>query len=288
MIEQFAYVTRVPTAGETIVGNSVAMGWGGKGANQAVMACNLGAKVALVNCLGDDSHGPAYRERLKGLGVDVTHVYTAPGASSGVAPIWVEADGTNRIIIVPGANHLLTDQQAITAIESLSPAVVIGQFEIPQNVTAAAFKAAKAKGATTLLNPAPAEAIDPALLAVTDWLIPNESEFELLAGAPPTDETIVAFGERVGVRLLVTLGSAGVALHLGSSVERLPPPETPNVVDTTGAGDAFVGAFAHGLASGRPEHDAVLLGMACASDSVTRAGSQSAFPDRARCQSKFL
>ena len=146
MIEQFAYVTRVPTAGETIVGNSVAMGWGGKGANQAVMACNLGAAVALVNCLGDDSHGPAYRDRLKGLGVDVTHVYTAPGASSGVAPIWVEADGTNRIIIVPGANHLLTEQQAITAIESLSPAVVIGQFEIPQKVTAAAFKAAKAKG----------------------------------------------------------------------------------------------------------------------------------------------
>ncbi len=246
----------------------------------------------MVNMLGDDSYGRDYLERLASLGIDTTHVHTAAGTNSGVAPIWVEADGTNRIIIVPGANHKLTPAQAVAAVEALPARVVVGQLEILQEVTAAAFAAAKRLGATTVLNPAPAEALEPSLLAAADWLIPNESEFALLSSgaavdAPPTDEAILAFASTLsaGTRLLVTLGGAGVALVSadGARVERLPPPHTPDVVDTTGAGDAFVGAFAHGLAAGLGELDAVRLGMACASDSVRRPGTQPSFPTPEAC-----
>lgn len=292
MTDMITYVKRAPGAGETIVGDRMAIGFGGKGANQAVMARFLGSEVAMVNCLGDDANGASYRKRFEELGIDTSHVHTAAaGISSGAAPIWVEADGQNRIIIVPGANHELTPQQAVAAVEALPAAVVIGQFEIPQVVTAAAFAAAKARGATTVLNPAPAEAISAELLAASDWLIPNESEFALLStGAlsdePPSDEAIAAFAKKVGVRLLVTLGGAGCALvGADGSVSRLPaPPMESAVKDTTGAGDAFVGAFCHGLAAGLGELDAVRLGMACASDSVTRDGTQSSFPSRARCE----
>ena len=138
-----------------------------------------------------------------------------------------------------------------------------------------------------MLNPAPASKIDPALLAVTDWLIPNESEFELLAGSPPTDAAILKFAAEVGVRVVVTLGADGVALAAAGSgtVTRLPAPKLEKpVVDTTGAGDAFVGAFAHGLATGLNEVAAAKLGMACASDSVTREGTQTAFPGRDSCE----
>ena len=154
-------------------------------------------------------------------------------------------------------------------------------------MTAAAFAAAKLRtgGATTVLNPAPASTIDAALLAVTDWLIPNESEFELLAGSPPTDAAIAKFAAEVGVRVLVTLGADGVALFAGGTVTRLAAPKLEKtVVDTTGAGDAFVGAFAHALATGLDEWKAAKLGMACASSSVTREGTQTAFPDRDLCE----
>ena len=253
------------------------------------MAANLGSSVAMVNCLGDDSYGKMYRERFDALGIDTTHVFNAPG-SSGVAPIWVEANGTNRIIIVPGANDSLTPHQAAAAVEALPATLVIGELEIPQAVTAAAFSAARRRGATTVLNPAPAATLDASLLAASDWLIPNESEFALLAtGAladtPPSDEAILRYASTVSARLIVTLGAAGVALVADGGVHRLPAPALHSkVIDTTGAGDAFVGAFCHGLASGLGEREAVQLGMTCASDSVTREGSQTSFPSRDACK----
>lgn len=292
MTEQIAYVKRAPGPGETIVGERMAFGFGGKGANQAVMARYLGSDVVMVTCLGDDANGSAYHKHFESLGIDTTHVHTASGIASGAAPIWVEADGQNRIIVVPGANDLLTPEQAVAAVAAVPAAeVVVGQFEIPQAVTAAAFAAAKARGSTTVLNPAPAQSLDPALLSATDWLIPNESEFALLAtgqpsDAPPSDEAIAAFASTVpkGVRLLVTLGCDGVALvDAAGAVQRLPPPPTAHVVDTTGAGDAFVGSFCHALASGFAELAAIQFGMACASDSVTREGTQTSFPKRDRC-----
>ena len=290
---QFTYMDRAPAAGETVVGTRTAIGFGGKGANQAVQARLCGSSVAMVNMLGDDATGMQYLKKLDEIGIDTTHVTIAPGVPSGCAPIWVEKDGTNRIIVVPGANDMMTPEAAVSAIDSLDvAAVVIGQMEIPQAVTAAAFAAAKRKGAVTVLNPAPASSLIPELVEVEDWIIPNESEFALLATGSvsetqPTTEAIEAYAKTLAPRrLLVTLGVDGVALvDSGGQVQRLsPPPMREAVVDTTGAGDSFVGAFCHGLAIGLSELDACRLGMACASDSVTREGTQPSFPTHERCK----
>ena len=280
MIDLIAYTGRVPQAGETIQGDDFQLGFGGKGANQAVMARLLGAEVAMVNSLGDDVFGDMTVRNFESFGIDTTFLARVPG-SSGVAPIWVEPDGTNRIICVAGANDAMVPSDAAAAIAALDPlAAVIGQFEIPQPVTAAAFAAARQIGAVTILNPAPAADMDPDLLAVADWVIPNELEFARLAGATSdvTDAEIAAFAARTGTRVLVTLGARGAALLDGTgAVQRIPAP-TVVASDTTGAGDAFVGAFAYGLALGLDELRAVRLGVRCASDSVQRPGTQSSFP----------
>lgn len=285
-IDLIAYVERVPAAGETVIGDRFQMGFGGKGANQAVMAARLGARVSMIGALGDDVYATMTFGNLAEQGVDATHVARVDG-SSGVAPIWVERDGTNRIIVVPGANDAVDPDGAAAAIRSMGRIdVAIGQLEIPQRVTAAAFRAAREIGATTILNPAPAAALDDDLLAAADWLIPNETEFASLAGVdrldPEDDEAIVGYSRRLAPRLALTLGSRGAAVVTREGrVERMAA--VPVIaVDTTGAGDAFVGAFAVGLGSGLDELAAVRLGIACASDSVTRHGTQSSFASMER------
>jgi len=285
-IDLVAYLSRVPRSGETLVGRRFQMGFGGKGANQAVMARLLGAEVVMVNCLGDDTYGDMTLDNFAGFGIDTANVYRVPGAS-GVAPIWVEPDGSNRIIIIPGANHELTGDQAARSVRRTPDAgAVVGQFEIPQEVTAAAFAAAREQGATTVLNPAPAAALSSGLLELTDWLIPNEVEFEMLTGGSlDSDRALLAFAEVTATRLVVTLGEDGAAVVSAGfdRVEHLPSPGV-DPVDTTGAGDAFVGAFVFGLASGLGERAAVRLGNACAADSVTRPGTQSSFPRSERIE----
>ena len=283
-IDLIAYTQRAPGPGETVMGDRFQSGFGGKGANQAVMARLLGADVAFVGALGDDLYATMTLENFATLGVDAGGVMRVAG-SSGVAPIWVEADGTNRIVVVPGANDLVTPEHASAALAALERVdVAVGQFEVPQAVTAAGFAAAQARGATTILNPAPSAPIEPALLAVTDWLIPNEVEFGILAGisGDPTDEDFAAFAEETNTRLVVTLGARGAALvGPGGNITHVPAVPV-RAIDTTGAGDAFVGAFAVGLALGLPEVAAVSLGIRCASDSVTRPGTQASFPDAER------
>lgn len=292
-IDLVTYVERAPGPGETVIGSRFESGFGGKGANQAVMARLLDAQVAFVGALGDDAYAATTLANFERRGIDAGEVMRVPG-SSGVAPIWVEADGTNRIIVVPGANDLVTPDHAARAVGGIgSIDVAIGQFEVPQAVTAAGFSAAKARGATTILNPAPAAPISPDLLAVTDWLVLNEVEFSILAetdsdGAEITDGAMRAYAARVGTRLLVTLGARGAALvGRDGSVQRVDAVPVP-AIDTTGAGDAFVGAFAVGLGIGLAELAAVRLGIACASDSVTRLGTQSSFPDAERCAELLL
>ena len=279
-----AYVRRAPGPGETVIGHRFQSGFGGKGANQAAMARLLGADVAFVGALGEDAYADLTLENFRRLGIDAAGVLRVPG-SSGVAPIWVEDDGTNRIIVVPGANDLLAPDRAAAAVAALERIdVAVGQFEVPQAATAAAFATARARGAVTILNPAPAATIAGDLLAVTDWLIPNESEFAALAGSSGEageagDDALRAFAAGLGVRLIVTLGASGAALvDANGAVTRLPA-RAVTAIDTSGAGDAFVGAFAVGIAMGWPEIDAVALGLACASDSVTRQGTQASFPD---------
>jgi ribokinase len=284
-IDLIAYAARVPGAGETVIGDRFQMGFGGKGANQAVMAARLGARVSMVGALGDDVYAAMTRDNLAAQDVGATHVAQVSG-SSGVAPIWVEPDGTNRIIVVPGANDAVDPAVATTAVRSLEGlAVVVGQLEIPQRVTAAAFQAAREVGATTILNPAPAATLDDDLLDAADWLIPNETEFATLAGVgrfePDDDVALTAYARRVRPRLIVTLGSRGAAIVGQDGAITRVPAVPVRAIDTTGAGDAFVGALAYGLAAGFPELTAVRLGIACASDSVTKTGTQSSFATRA-------
>jgi ribokinase len=284
-IDLVAYTPRVPGPGETIIGDRFAMGFGGKGANQAVMAARLGATVSMIGALGDDAYAAMTLENFAAQGVDASQVARV-GGSSGVAPIWVEPDGTNRIIVVAGANGLVDPAAAAAAIERLPTLdVILGQLEIPQPATLAAFVAARARGAVTVLNPAPAAALDPPLIGVTDWLVPNEVELGAIAGAPiaDSDADVEAFARRIGSSVVVTLGVRGAALVGVGGVIRVAAPSV-EAIDTTGAGDAFVGAFAVGLALGFEPQAAVRLGVGCASDSVTRRGTQSSFadPDRAR------
>jgi ribokinase len=284
-VDLVAYVDRAPEAGETVVGGTFATHFGGKGANQAVMARRLGARVGLVGRLGDDAHGAMTRDELVRLGVDVDHLAVARGTATGIAQIWVEQDGDNRIVVVPGANAELTPEHAAASVRALRPDVVVAQLEVPRPAVTAAFVAAREVGATTVLNPAPAAELDAALLAATDWLVPNETELALVAGTTGSDDAeLVRAAERLGVRLAVTLGERGVAVvTTDGRVERIASPAV-DVVDTTGAGDAFVGAFAVGLAAGVPEVAALQAAVGLAADSVGRAGAQASYPDPVRAR----
>jgi ribokinase len=286
MIDLVAFADRLPGPGETLVGTRFLQGFGGKGANQAVAAARFGASVALVNAVGDDPNGRAILDNLRDQGVRTDDVAVVHG-TSGVAPIWVDGAGMNRIIIIPGANALVDPGLAAAAVRRIRPAAVVGQFEIPQATTTAAFEAARDVGATTILNPAPGAVIEAALLAVADWLVPNETEFALIGGRPLTGSSdkqaaaIAALGDELKAGLVVTLGERGVALRpRGGPVTWITAP-TVQALDTTGAGDAFVGAFAVGLGLGWSPAAAAALGCATATDSVTRAGTQASYPDRA-------
>jgi ribokinase len=244
----------------------------------------------MVNAVGDDGYGEQTLANFARHGIDTTHVRRLVG-SSGVAQIWVEPDGSNRIIVVPGANLGLEPEDGIAGVDAQARLdVVIGQFEIRQEVTAAAFRAARDRGAVTILNPAPGAPILPDLVAAADWIIPNEHEFAIIAAAEglPEDahspDALTRAAGALGTRLVVTLGDQGAALVGADGEVRPIPAPRVEAVDSTGAGDAFVGAFAYALASGWDEVDAVRLGCAIAADSVTRPGTQTSFPDPDRCR----
>ena len=280
MIDLTAYAAVIPAPGQTLEGDLFTTGFGGKGANQAVIAAHCGAEVHFVGKLGRDLFGDSIAENFKKLGIDSEYVERSD-TPNGVAHIWVDANGENRIIIIPGANHEIESKKAIEAIESIAGlAVVVAQCEIKQEVTLAAFSAAKKRGCATILNPAPYQPLSEELLAVTDWIIPNETEFKELLGQDPTsDEVLKKF--RPGKNSIVTLGSEGAVLITSEgNLTRVSAPRV-NPVDTTGAGDAFVGVFAFGLASGKNPEDAMKLGVKVASMSVTRKGAQSSYPSQA-------
>jgi len=280
MIDLTAYATVIPAPGQTLEGDLFTTGFGGKGANQAVIAAHCGAEVHFVGKLGRDLFGDSIAENFKKLGIDSEYIERSD-TPNGVAHIWVDANGENRIIIIPGANHEIESKKAIEAIESIAGlAVVVAQCEIKQEVTLAAFSAAKKRGCVTILNPAPYQPLSKELLAVTDWIIPNETEFKELHGqAPTSDDVLKSF--RPGKNSIVTLGSEGAVLITSDgNLTRVSAPKV-NAVDTTGAGDAFVGVFAFGLASGKNPEDAMKLGVKVASMSVTRKGAQSSYPSQA-------
>jgi ribokinase len=265
-----------------VIGDSFSLGFGGKGANQAVMASRFGAKVKMINTLGDDVFGDTTLKNFQEQGIDTKYVNRVAGAS-GVAPIWVEEDGSNRIICVPGTNFAMTVPQVQSALSEISEIdVLVGQLEIRQEVTAAAFAAAHARGITTILNPAPFAPLSSELVKNSDWIIPNETEFAGLDSsgrAPNSDEVILELANSLGSKLVVTLGDKGAALVENGKVVRVAAPSV-NAIDTTGAGDAFVGAFSVGLGLGFEPKQAIKLGCESASLSVTRKGTQSSYPSR--------
>ena len=279
MMDLTAYADVLPEPGQTLAGQLFTTGFGGKGANQAVMAALCGADVHFIGKLGEDVFGTAIAENFVKVGINSDFVETS-STPNGVAHIWVDGNGENRIIIIPGANHEIEISKAIEAINSIANlSVVIAQCEIKQEVTLAAFKAAKARGCTTILNPAPFQEISVELLALCDWIIPNETEFRELHGELPTsDEILKSF--RPGRNSIVTLGSKGaVFISADGQIHHAPAPKV-TAIDTTGAGDSFVGSFAFGLASGKDPVDAMKLGIAIASLSVTRKGAQSSYPNQ--------
>jgi len=280
MMDLTAYAKYLPEPGQTLLGELFTTGFGGKGANQAVIAAHCGAQVHFIGKLGRDLFGDSIASNFSNVGIRSEYVEQSD-SPTGVAHIWVDGNGENRIIIIPGANHEIESAKAVAAINSIENlSVVVAQCEIKQEVTLAAFKAAKARGCVTILNPAPYQGLSQELLELCDWIIPNETEFRELHGELPTnDEILKSF--RPGRNSVVTLGSAGaVLINADGTINRVSAPVV-NAVDTTGAGDAFVGTFAFGLASGMNSMKALTLGIKVASLSVTKKGAQSSYPTQA-------
>lgn len=288
MVDLITYVRRMPVMGETVEAPSFEMGHGGKGANQAVAAAKLGASVVMVTAVGDDMFADATIRNLADAGVDTRHVKRVAGKSSGVAPIMVDPSGENSILIVKGANADLTPddiEQAAAALETCQ--IILLQLEIPLETVYAAIAFGKRHGIKTLLNPAPANAeLDPDRVRDVSFFVPNETELASLTGMPVETEAQVVAAARTllakGMEtVVVTLGSRGALLVTKTETRRIEPaPVAP--VDTTGAGDAFVGSFARFHAGGLELEPSLRMAARYAADSVTRRGTQKAYATEAQ------
>ena len=274
---------RLPKGGETLMGESFCTIPGGKGANQAVAAARLGAKVSMVGCVGSDAYGQQLRGALLAEGIDCQSVSVVDG-SSGVALIVVDDNSQNAIVIVPGANGALGPDVLDRFDEVLRSAdVVICQLEVPDATVGHALKRGRELGKTVILNPAPASRPLPAdWYACIDYLIPNESEAAVLSGVTVDSlETAEAAATQLlaagAGKVIVTLGAQGLMFANGASFQHFPAPQV-KAVDTTAAGDTFVGGFAAALADGKSEAEAIRFGQVAAALSVTRAGAQPSIP----------
>ncbi|KJC55007.1 ribokinase [Bradyrhizobium sp. LTSPM299] len=276
-----ATAERHPRVGETVAGEAVLYFPGGKGANQAVASAKQGVPTTLVGRLGADAFGQELRTFLAAQGVDLAFVKDTAGTHSGTAIITI-ANADNTIVVVPGANARV-DADDVAAPVLAKGDVAVSQFEIPLPTIATFFKRARAAGATTILNPAPAKQADKDLLDLVDILILNETELGFLTGTELSDsDTPARFAEAArslaqGKIVCVTLGRRGVlALVEGHPV--LVPGREVKAVDTTGAGDCFVGALASQLASGKPLRDALSYANVAASICVQRMGAAPSMP----------
>jgi ribokinase len=287
MVDLVTYVARMPVRGETVEAPSFEMGHGGKGANQAVAAAKLGAEVLMVTKVGDDMFADNTIRNLASFGIDTKYVTRVKGRSSGVAPIMVEPSGENSILIVKGANADLSPADIELAAEDIKSCdLILLQLEIPVETVYAAIEFGKRHGVKTLLNPAPALAdLDPERIRNATFLVPNETELAILTGLPVGSEGEIETAARSlmakGIEtIIVTMGSRGAMLLTADAVKRIAPVRvTP--VDTTGAGDAFVGAFARYYVGGAGLDAALNKAVRYAADSITRRGTQKAYATEA-------
>ena len=291
-IDLTTFTNQFPKPGETIFGQKFDLGFGGKGANQAVAARLCGAEVFIVARVGSDLLGPPTIENFRKQGIDPTHVKQVEGLSSGVAPIFVDPNGQNRILVVKGANDALKAADVDAAAETLKSAdCIVLQFEIPVETVYYTIAFARKHGIRCILNPAPAQSVDLAALKDLDYFVPNETEAETIAGTPVRNvedakkvaAQLVSSGIR---RVIITLGANGSLLAGREGSEHVPP-FAVNAIDSTGAGDAFIGSFAVFLGEGAPEREAVRRANLYAGLSTTGIGTQKSFFDRARFDAEW-
>lgn len=281
---------RQPDLGETLIGSGFKMGPGGKGSNQAVAAARAGAKVSLISRLGRDAFGDIAQATWKTEGI-ASHVALSDSDPTGAAYIFVSDEtGENAIIVVPGAaDHIsVADVDAARGVIETAK-VFVTQLEQPIPAAKRGLEIARAAGVTTLFNPAPAAALPDDIYPLCDYVIPNETEARLLTGIPvdtlddarKAGDALLAKGAGTA---LITLGSRGALLHTRGQSLMIDAVTAGKVLETTGAGDSFVGAFATGLADGMTPVDAARFGCAAAGISVTRLGTAPSMPKRAEIE----
>lgn len=289
-VDLTVYAPHFPVAGETVIGSTLRIGMGGKGSNQATAAHRCGGDVCMVGCIGRDAMSDVVRRHYENEGMSRDYITESDTAETGTALIEVEASGQNRIVVVTGANAEVSAAQVEqVAAEVGEIGAVLTQLETGYEPIFAAKKLAEERGVPFVLNPAPYSPMPAGLLTGTDWLTPNETEASYISGVTVTDAATAAEAARairtMGVKnVLVTLGGQGVYAMWeeegGLKEEKLAPPKV-KAVDTTGAGDAFNGAFTTALAEGRTVPEALRFASCCASLSVTKAGAADAMPTRA-------
>jgi len=291
-VDLTTFTQQFPKPGETIFGQKFDLGFGGKGANQAAAARLCDAEVFMVARVGDDLFGAATIKNFEKLGIDAKHVKQVDGVSSGVAPIFVDPSGQNRIIVVKGANDKLMPDDVDAASDVLKSAdCIVLQFEIPLETVYYTIQFAHKNGVRCLLNPAPAQPVDLKAVANLDYFVPNESEAENISGLPVRTvddakkcaEKLLAGGVR---RVIITLGANGALLAGKEGMDHVPAFNV-QTVDSTGAGDAFIGSFATFLAEGLTERDAVQKANFYAGLSTTGVGTQKSFYDRSRFENEW-
>jgi ribokinase len=281
-----------PRPGETLFGKNFELGFGGKGANQAVAARLCGADVSMVAKVGGDLFGRATIDNFASFGIDTRHVHVIDDAPTGVAPIFVGPDGQNRIIVVKGANDRLTPADVDAAAADLRDAdAIILQFEIPLATVYHTIRFARDHRIRCIVNPAPAVPADLASLEAADLFIPNESEAEQITGLPVHSETdaracAAALLARGFARVIITLGARG-SLIADAAGQKLVPAFAVESIDTSGAGDAFIGSLAVFLAEGVAEEEALSRANLYAALSTTRAGTQKSFARRADFETEW-
>ena len=291
-IDLTTFTNQFPKPGETIFGQKFDLGFGGKGANQAVAARLCGAEVFMVARVGSDLFGPATIENFRKQGIDCTHVKQVEGLSSGVAPIFVEPNGQNRILVVKGANDALKPADVDAAAETLKTAdCIVLQFEIPLETVYYTVAFARKHGIRCIVNPAPAQPVNMGALKDLDYFVPNENEAEAIIGSPVKNlddakkcaEKLVGGGIR---SVIITLGSNGSLLASRDGSEHVPA-YTMKSLDSSGAGDAFIGSFATFLSEGVSEKEAVRRANLYAGLSTMGVGTQKSFYDRARFDAEW-
>ncbi len=292
-LDFFIETPHLPAPGETVLGRRFRQAPGGKGANQACAAGRLasaGQAIHLIGCVGDDNFGRELTDNLARFGASPAGIIRRAGVSSGIAFIAVDDQGGNQIIVAGGANATLTPDDISAQMERIQGArVVVAQWEVPLPSVEAAFRIARAAGAITVLNPAPAAGVPDEFLRLCDWIVPNESEAATLTGrtlraASDAPAVAAALRERAPqAGILITLGAAGAWLDHGGRTQAIVPFPV-KAIDTVGAGDTFVGAFAVGLAEGISPPAAARFAAAAAALAVTKPGAQAGIPTRAEVE----